>query len=421
MPNSGNQEDIHDEQAIVLRYITTDKRDTSSQNLETQEKADRQAVIPVECSNFRKEAYKNENKQENRKQHLAQLLSVCRLFTIKPGYLGNVMKKHAHLLFETGAYPLCHEALMYHVDVSRRHDAWPDAAVYRASSSMKHVMVFLSQDKFKAYNLNTDICEEFVELPESCKSNVNVTITVFDNSLYLLSNVAKRGDPRVLYMLTKKKTWVKINSLTAGYSMLLPHGNYFYICFYADTKSPSLQPHNVTKDLYCFCCDHGHDTDWLTACKIKDNSDCLVRFRAYIIFLSTQNDIITAECYDTETEETHKCATSMSGTSKDMVSFRNRKDVYLIQRNGSLWKVFSTAKDPVDFELVSKLWDCDYNLKGCVLYKNKLIIFSDLIIQTNFRPLINVLPGIFDKIVMIQINSATQCLPMILSQSWFTA
>ncbi|BFZ21303.1 hypothetical protein BsWGS_24342 [Bradybaena similaris] len=423
LSNSSNHGDIHDEQPIVLRDITIDKGDTSSQSMETKEEADRQAVTPVEFTNARKVVNKDESRQENRKQHLAQLLFACRLFTIQSGYLGNVMKKHIHLLVDTGAYTLLHEAMMYNVDVSRRHDVWPEAAVNRACSSRQHVMVFISQDKFKAYNLNTDNFKDFVELPELCKSTVNVNITVFDNILYLLSNtnVANRSDTKVLYMLTKEKTWVKVNSITAGYNMLLPHGNYVYICCYPESKSPSLQLHNVRKGLYSFCGDHGRDPRWYTCGQIEDNSDCLVRFRAYIIFFSTQYDIITAERYHIETEETHKCVTSMSGTSKDMVSFRNRGDVYIIQRNGSLWKVFSTDTDPVDFELVSKLWDCDYNLKGCVLYKNKLIIFSDQTTQTNFGPLINVLPGIFNNIVMIQINSATHCLPMILPQSWFTS
>ncbi|BFZ21295.1 hypothetical protein BsWGS_24334 [Bradybaena similaris] len=373
LSNSGNQENIDADQTMLSR--------------------DKKTIMPVKHNTVSKD-YNNDRKQENRKHHLAQLLSACRLFTIKAGYLGNVMKTHIDLLVDTGAYTLLHEALMYNVDVGQRHDTWPKAAVHRASSSSKHVMVFECKNIIMAYDLNTGSCTEFAKVPREVKY---CAITIFDNNLYLLCRLTNE-----LYMRSKQNIWEKITKrgVAVGPMLLLPHGNNIYNLYsYQDNTS-----------LYRLCCAQGHSSIWSLCEKLDTNPNCLIRFHKYILLISMQN-VITVQCYNTETQKIHTCTASMDGTSENMTSFRNGEDVYLIQRNGSLWKVFSRDETPLDFELVSKLWDFDCNLKGCVLYRKKLFIFCD---DNQSKPMLTKLPGIFAKLVIVKVDSKTPCLPMII-------
>ncbi|BFZ21296.1 hypothetical protein BsWGS_24335 [Bradybaena similaris] len=430
LSNSSKLENIDADQALSCD-ITNDKVNAFSQILGTRDKVNTKTAVPVVEHNIvSNDVDKNDSKENDQNHHLVQLLSACRLFTLKPDYLDNVMKKHAHLLFETGAYTLLHEALMYYVDVSRRHDAWPEAAVYRASSSSKHVMVFLCKNNIMAYDLNTGSCTQLVKLPDSCESSTNTyTITIFDNILYLLSTGANE-----LYMLAKQNIWEKItirgitiSSPAFGSSqplrstgfvrhpefafvasvpsvsqsnLLLPHGSNIY----------DLHSYQGNTSLYRLCCAHGHALVWSLCEKLDTNPNCLIRFHKYILLIS-EEDVAIVQYYNTETQKMHTCTALMNGTSKNMISFRHRENVYIIQRNGLLWKVFSTDETPVDFELVSKLWDFDCSLKGCVLYREKLFIFCD---NKPSVPTLTKLPFIFTNLEIINIDSETPCLPMII-------
>ncbi|CAG5128958.1 unnamed protein product [Candidula unifasciata] len=407
LSNNGNNDDT-DDQTIVTCDVTSENMQACSQMTVTRDSIDSSAVIPVHYKNVSKCLGTDVTERENRKQYLVQLLSACRLFTIKSGFFDNVMKNDVRLLVDTRAYALMHEALMYTLDVSRRHDAWPDAAVYRASSSFKHVMVFLSGDKIVSYVLDTGKVAELAELPQECKSCSSFAIVIFDSILHLLcsNSICQNSE---LYMLAKEKTWVKVNSINENrFVILLPHGNNIYCCCLDDS---CFHRRVVKSMLYRFCCVHGHTSDWSQCGELHGCVNCLLRFHKYILVFSTKNNVTAVEYYNTETEEIHSCETSMSGTSQDMVSFNHKEDVYILQRNGSLWKLFNTDTTPVDFELVSKLWDFDCSLKGCVLYKQILFIFCN---NKQFELTLTSLPGIFKSIQTISIDSKTPCLPMTL-------
>ncbi|CAG5128959.1 unnamed protein product [Candidula unifasciata] len=335
------------------------------------------------------------------------------------------MKNNIRLLVDTGAYPLMHEALMYTLDVSRRHDAWPDAAVCRDSGKYKHVMVFVFGDKVRTYDLNTGRVAEFAQLPLDCNSSSDISITIFDNILHVLFNKATTPGQqgfgmyaqtnchinKEVYVLAKEKTWVKVNSMKDNRTViLLPQGNHIYHCYLSANPRHNMFGVQNNPGLHSFCCVYGHASVCTECCKLENYGNCLVRFHKYILVFGTKINATAVECYNTETRQTHKCETSISGTAENMVSFTHGTDVYILQRNGSLWKVFSTNTTPVDFVLVSQLWDFDCSLKGCVLFRKTLFIFC------NNKPselTMSSLPGIFASIQIINIDSRTPCLPMI--------
>ncbi|BFZ21300.1 hypothetical protein BsWGS_24339 [Bradybaena similaris] len=406
--NSGNLEDVCDDKTLQTNGITTAETNNFLQSMDIKQKAP--AVVAVERNNIHLDVHNDESNLGNRKQHLLQLLSACRLFTLKPDYLDSVIQNHGRLFVDTGAHTLMQEALMYTLNASRRHEAWPEAAVHRASSFSKHVMVFVSNGKIMAYNLNTGRCAEFVKLPEiKFAKSSNFTITMFNNILFLLVNNVHGSQIKQFYMLSKERKFVLVNSIEKEHEiMLLPHGNYvYYSCLYNDDYDYE----DVDCEVRRVSCVHGHDSMWSICGNLKHFGNCLVRFHKYVLVFLTPNEAITAQCYNTETKQTHNCEISMDGTSKDMTSFRHKEVVYLIQRNGSMWKVFSTEKNPVDFELVSKLWDFDCSLKGCVLYQEKLFIFCD---NKPSTPTLTSLPGIFANLEIINIETKTPCLPMVL-------
>ncbi|BFZ21298.1 hypothetical protein BsWGS_24337 [Bradybaena similaris] len=406
LSNSGNLENICDDNTHQTNGITTGEMINYLQGMDTRKKVGSPAVVAVQRNNVSNNVYNDKSNFENRKQHLLQLLSACRLFTIKPDYLDSVIQNHIRLFVDTGAHALVHGALMYTLNASRRHDAWPEAAVHRASSFSKHAMVFVGNDKIMAYYLNTGCCAEFFKLPPSITSS-NVAITVFNNILYLLNNDFGSAQKH-LYLLSQQKTWVLIRSTNQTHRfMLLPHGNYIYCCFY--DQYGQYRDGNYT--MFHSSCVHGHDSVWSNCGKLDHLGNCLVRFQKYVLVFLTRDKVIAAQCYNTETQQTHYCEISMDGTSEDMTSFSHKENVYLIQRNGSLWKVFSTDTTPVDFELVSKLWDFDCTLKGCVLYREKLFIFCG---DKPSTLTLTSLPGVFANLEIINIDSKTPCLPMVL-------
>ncbi|CAG5126328.1 unnamed protein product [Candidula unifasciata] len=358
------------------------------------------------------------NKERGRKNYFEKLLSACRYLLVNSACLQKVMKKHVELLLKTGTYNLVLKALVYTLSVDQHHDSWPDAAVHRSSSSSKHVMVFLSDDKVMAYSLSTGHTHTFMKVPNDFLKELHKANIIVSGNILYLHYEAKDTDKetetvRKLSMITKQKNWLSINrTITRNSKMLVAHGS----CLY------ELYTH-ANDDRNClrrYICAYGNTRDWSTCFTSQIIGDCLTGFQEYIVVFRTEDNVVKACCYNTETEKIHASTTSMDGTSKSMVSFRHGKDIYLLQTNGSLWKLFSTDTSPVDFELVSKLWDFDCSPKGCVLYRKKLFIFCGEIPQMDSSSPLTSVPEIFDNIQMIKINSRTTCLPMIMPQSWLS-
>ncbi|BFZ21297.1 hypothetical protein BsWGS_24336 [Bradybaena similaris] len=257
--NSGTLQNARDDKTLHTNGITTGETNNHPESMEARKKVDTPVVVAVEHNNVSNNIDNDASNIENRKQHLLQLLSACRLFTIKPDYLDSVIQNHSRLFVDTGTDTLMQAALMYTLNASRRHDTWPEAAVHRDFSFSKHVMVFADNDKIVAFYLNKGRFVQFVKLPESAfDKSRNVTITLFNNILYLLVDNVHGCKVKQFYMLSKDKKFVLVNIIKQEHEiMLLPHGNYiYYSCLYDDDYK------DIDCELYRISCEPELDSVW---------------------------------------------------------------------------------------------------------------------------------------------------------------
>lgn len=69
---------------------------------------------------------------------------------------------------------------------------------------------------------------------------------------------------------------------------------------------------------------------------------------------------------------------NLHGPAKHLISFRNDKHNYILQRNGSLWLILhSSHSGRVEFKFLAQLWNFTKKLHGALTFQTKLIIFGN--------------------------------------------
>lgn len=362
----------------------------------------------------RKRKVNSYSETEDRRAHLATLISSGRLYLCSTKFL----KMLLDLQVVNSCVRSCDlilSAIKYKTTVANHINRWPSQAVPRPCSNLVPAVLFIPWGCIRNPVKNTKICLYSLLENRECpsfelKPSVEPlrSITVFSNTLYCLSSSQ-------LYKLNVDKTWDRLGN---GHSsncpvILVSHDDRIYLCHndsvHESRKVYSVDPNKKT-ELTCLSryCKH-------MQFKLPES---IVSCGRYILFFSSDLGHTLVTCFD-PVSKTMTQLSYLNVSSDSAISFTVKSTIYILQGNGSLYKAVNPHYGPFRLEFVSKLWDFSWPVRGAAFYMDQLFIFGHPVHSRDDMKWPTSLPGVFETIRPLQMpyRSNSYC-PVLVPKSW---
>uniref|UniRef100_A0A2C9KHR2 BTB domain-containing protein n=1 Tax=Biomphalaria glabrata TaxID=6526 RepID=A0A2C9KHR2_BIOGL len=298
-----------------------------------------------------------------RKKYLHQLVKATRYFLLSEACINNLFcnkltKNNTHvknILFEASAFQNSNNPYRF----------WPTAAIHRDSSTSEQVGVM--------YNYGLDVFSlkrnGWLYNSGSYLANVNLQLTTLKDQLYALNN--KNNKMEVLHFVNN--SWVSVfHSDNETMNLFLSHDKYIYMFSSDNLTIKRFQPHNPGATTEQF-----HHS--------LKNAKYAMSFKRYIlVFEEVENgQTAKARVHGWETGayvwtpsvklgNVWKLSVKLDLSADNMTHFQDEKYVYILDKFGHLYRVEHSEK--IQFTFIVHIWDFEAELKGALLFKNKLYL-----------------------------------------------
>ncbi|XP_059164136.1 uncharacterized protein LOC131947074 [Physella acuta] len=302
-----------------------------------------------------------------RKSKLAELLTAVRTCLVSPTLLRHIFKLEL-ISEDKDAREIIFNALSYHVQ-DFRDGQWSSAAIHRSCYGYIQFGVWANSDgTIRVIGAGNE------KRYTPSKSNYlqrEVKLVVFDNDLYATGIQAVNNQNVMCRLLVfSEDTWVEVMQMPGRDLLLVSHGQCIYILNRSDNVMYNIKPKQRTPKLIKF-----------SDAPAKVNVKHAMSLANYIlIFCSvTQNGVDETAVYtlDVHTKVWTRLD-NLEGPAEQLISFRNDRNNYILQTNGSLWMIeYKHSLKTVNFKYIVKLWNFDKKLYGALTYRDKLLIFGN--------------------------------------------
>ncbi|KAH9513869.1 hypothetical protein Btru_031600 [Bulinus truncatus] len=308
---------------------------------------------------------------KKRSDYLVTLLSTARMCLVSTECLEKTMKLPM-ILENTKARDLILKALFYRIHQSHRHGQWPLSAIWRNCAQLENVAVSCVNDYsnrltgLTAFSFTKNKWFKLNSCPDDNYYSICINV---DNKLNLFNvNNSKR-----------RLHWYTLN--TSSFSSASIVDSFPCTSFLAEVIDDNVYIMTFTNP-QLFSLNTSAKQLLKINTEIEPNS-CLqhmTTFSNYLLIfysesINTDRKETVVQCFDTLTQTVNRL-NNLEGPAEKMTSFKNDHDTFILQANGDLWKVVQPQSDVIDFELVAKLWTCDWPLKGAVTFFDDLYIFG---------------------------------------------
>lgn len=301
----------------------------------------------------------------HRQAKLTKLLKLVRTCLVSPSVLKKV---HENPLIQENndAKNIIFHAMSYHV-LDFRHGQWPSAAIHRLCSNYSNYGAYAQSDGRVCLldPLKDNVCPI---LP--CSFLRAKILLAFDNELYAVGKHVSHLDREIRMVVYRASTWENVINMPSWALLLVAHRQFIYIINRNDNVIYSLQPKLKIPKLTKFY-----------SCPEKEIVDHAVIYKDYmLLFCSvTKQSIEETAVYMLDiVSKTGTILENIDGTSENLISFRNDKNCYILQSNGSLWVIMhSSCSKKVNFKFLVKLWNFQKKIYGALTYNGTLIIFGN--------------------------------------------
>ncbi|CAL1532494.1 unnamed protein product [Lymnaea stagnalis] len=311
------------------------------------------------------------------------------------------------------------ESLLYHW----RADCYSinNVVRYRENDTFTFVMVYVDKDEVKGYSIQTHRFHSIVTYQKHQYGNPKA-IAAVNGDVYTVSPIIKEEQranstymTRVGYlyfqMLNKNsRNWETLGESTNSFdgALLTTQAGVFYCSTRCD---------NVEFEKNIF-----HSLGFLknTVSNIRGGTTFEGDF--FIFYASVRS--IGVQRYNKRTE-TKTELNKISGPSENFTSFQHDRNLFVLLKDGSLWMLFGSGSKSSEFTFLEKLWEGEMTLKGAICNDEQLIVFCDErqprssgVSEENKKALLEKsLPGVFNGIKCVNVESDTDVVPMIIAKN----
>ncbi|XP_059155111.1 uncharacterized protein LOC131940468 [Physella acuta] len=350
-----------------------------------------------------------DNKEIDRKRCLVELLSTARTFLASRSYLENLL---IHPLIKScdEAHEIVYDALLY----QWRSVSFPSNFVipYRNCNGKRNVMAYICNGEIYLFDLNSEgICKlelYIYDFKSFCAlasiestlcviySNRNVSECDFSKLTLETHNCERKN----IAIINPSKSTTIIGKLCGRFSVQLTSLNGTFVII---TNNP-VQSHS-SQDTFSNWVHLGNEAN-VTQVAYQDT---ILIFRDGY----EQSYVHCSNLYSRLNQDI-----KIKGPTKDIISIQKGRKTFILYTNGSLKSIETTGDNKIQFTFIIQLWNnFDWILKGAVYFKKELILFCSAK-PTDGKSFLTSVPGLFEKIRAVEIQSQSKVVPLIVPESW---
>ncbi|XP_059170026.1 uncharacterized protein LOC131951685 [Physella acuta] len=340
----------------------------------------------------------SENLSSDRFDELNILLRQVRTCIISPSLLTNVLK-HRLIKRNDNACQIILSAVVKRM--SFRHGQWPSSGIYRqfhkygsfCVTYMNGTGKFLLIDPLDEKRYTLTSC------PRLCR---NIQLVAFDKELYATGGQFVNQITSDIFVY-RDKSWTHVVEITGTSILLASNGQYIYV---TNVSKHVIYQHNpkCNSPMVKF-------TDLPAACFATH----VMSYHMYLLFFNgfKETEIHMLDLQDKRWTRLD----NLDGPAKNIISFRNDDNHFVLQTNGNLWVLKETGEN-IRFTRVAKLWNLDQVLYGAVVYGDKLVIFYKYLEHWPKDTFVHKLDNVFHSVSYYKLSSpCSKLIPVVLPKS----
>ncbi|XP_059170035.1 uncharacterized protein LOC131951694 [Physella acuta] len=334
------------------------------------------------------------NLSSDRVDELNILLSQVRTCIICPELLMNVLE-HRLIKRNDKACQIIVSALLR--QMSFRHGQWPKAGVYRQCQEYGNygISCMNGSGKFLLIDPLDEKRYTLTSCPRLCR---NIQLVAFDKELYATGGQFAYQITSDMFVF-RDNTWTHVAEIQGASTLLASNGEYIYVTSVLDKVIYRLNPKCNPPSLIKF------STVPVYSCVTH-----VMSYQIYLIFFCADTDVHMLDLH----AKSWTRLDNLEGPSKNIISFRNDDNHFVLQTNGSLWVLRSTGKH-IRFGLVAELWSLHHDLFGALLYGEKLVIFHKCLEQGPEKRIVYRVGNAFDSFSFYELSSPySKLIPVVL-------
>ncbi|KAK0060369.1 ring canal kelch [Biomphalaria pfeifferi] len=314
-----------------------------------------------------KEAYCRTSK----KFFLAELLAASKLFLVSGVCLQNLIENKL-VLNDQKAFGLVQESLRYHLQPARRQGYCPAYGIHRNASLYQNVILTLSKGEPMQFSCRASNGQWF--------SLTNVTPTdsgravSYENDIYWTHDSCSQFASRYN---AYTNTWSPVANLLVAREKhaLVWLDHYLYAIGGLDCDS--IERFNVEEEKKAP--GSGQWENYGSLVIPMKNLTATTCGNLIVVFGSESDESTTTmvQIFNTQTITANIVMDSMSGAAKNITSFSQGKDTFVLQESGALWKVSVGCNKLLNIEFQSMLWGDPFILQAAIVFNQQLLVFGD--------------------------------------------
>ncbi|XP_059170042.1 kelch repeat and BTB domain-containing protein 8-like [Physella acuta] len=362
---------------------------------------------PVNVNSIHSDSKSNSSKNVSteRFDELDVLLSQVRVCVIRPCLLMNVLE-HRLIKRNDKARQIIVSSLVK--QMSFRHGQWPTEGIYRQFHEYGNYVVYFSYASRRF--VIVDPCDgKKYTLKECVWLNRNTQMIVFDTEFYATGIQFFFQNKSNMFVYTKN-SWSVVSAMPAVDVLLASNEQFIYVtCFVeGETHVFRLNPKCKTTNVEKF-----------TTLPVNSGVTHVMSYQIYLVYFCTEtvNGINETAVHMLDLQEkSWTKLDNLNGPAKNIISFRNDDNHFVLQTNGNMW-VLRVTSENIRFNYVAKLWSLDHDLYGAVVYGYKLHIFY-YNPERNTRDNFVCALDMFHSILYSEMSLAcSTCIPVVLPKS----
>ena len=344
--------------------------------------------------------------------NLADLLECTRYLLISPECLYGTVALHPLVRNNSRCLHLVDKISWYHTQPTLQQSCCPPAAIHRESSDMCNILLMCQlSSKGQMMMLNLKNMEwKQLHLAQVDQLTTDAQVFCYKSKIYVLSRNS-------IFEYSATLKYVKrvcLNIEDPGIVGVVNDSLHTYKCnnnIIVSDKTTAVLRHKLLDFPQIYFAEEYCKFKCKTLHKISTENGVGMSVRNVISIGSTEIIFCGRDDVDNYTilSTSEACCSpqvypNQLESSSRLVTFRHDKQAFLLQENGSLWRLQLGDKLPdVQIKRESTLWDREISLNGAVLYNDELVVVGDFQNQSEVCSVLDKsLPGVFKNVRKIK-------------------
>ncbi|CAL1542809.1 unnamed protein product [Lymnaea stagnalis] len=305
-----------------------------------------------------------------RKCFLPELLAASKIFLVSGTCLQTLIENKI-VLENPAAFSLVRESLRYQLQPGRRHDYCPPYARHRSKSLLQNVTMAITRKN--QLNLSCRTVDGTWYVLPTPPQYIGKAVT-FENDIYWTDSSGTYQS--AIKYKSNVNAWVTIaqlNTLRKNHALVCLDS---YIYAVGGDNCTSIERFNARDDQV----QGSSKWELVGDLKLAVTNIMATSCGGSIVVFGGETDgspSTTVQSFNTQTMSASFYLDNMSGSPRNMVSFKHGDITYILQETGALWKLVSCDNTILNIEFRNMLWADPFKLMGGIIFNEELLILGD--------------------------------------------